>query len=347
MAVTMGALFSPRRNSGSKSWIRSTRRRSAGAGSASTPDDSGSIARGSTTYSRSPRTRSGARLVASRRRRRHGADEAREQRRGFEHVLAVVQHEERLAIRTRGAYTPAQVGFGHVGRSERLGDRRRHERGVAQRGQFDEHDAHRSAIGDLVRHFQREPCLPYAAGADERHDADSHIGNPAVQDIEICVRVQRAVSAGAAVAQPTRRRPRLRGLARAARTSASRSAGGRSSAVASARTVSACGRRRCPRSSALTACTERPEIVASSSCVKPAASRNDLSCAPKEEPEAPWCIPRCYANDVTYGCRTTVVRGLPRRPPSHSNASRPQRRMMRRGRHPAALVRQLLRAGKG
>jgi hypothetical protein len=42
------------------------------------------------------------------------------------------------------------------------------------------------------------------------------------------------------------------------------------------------GRRRSPRSSALTAWTDKPAIVASSSCVKPAASRSPLSWAPNE-----------------------------------------------------------------
>jgi len=41
-------------------------------------------------------------------------------------------------------------------------------------------------------------------------------------------------------------------------------------------------RRRSPRSNALTAWTDRPAIVASSSCVKPAASRRALRCAPND-----------------------------------------------------------------
>src|SRR4029079_6855497 len=46
------------------------------------------------------------------------------------------------------------------------------------------------------------------------------------------------------------------------------------------------GRRRSPRSSALTAWTERPAIVASSSWVKPAVSRSAFRCAPND-PGAP------------------------------------------------------------
>src|SRR5262249_29379816 len=87
--------------------------------------------------------------------------------------------------------------------------------------------------------------------------------------------------------------------------SASRVGGLRSSSADNARTVSTSGRRRSPRSSALTALTERPAIVASSSCVKPAASRSALSCAPND-PEVP-----CFMARPSYrrGC-TGVVRVL-------------------------------------
>ena len=55
--------------------------------------------------------------------------------------------------------------------------------------------------------------------------------------------------------------------------------------------VSTWGRRRSPRSSALTAWTDRPAIVASSSCVNPAASRSALSCAPNDRGAPTFMLP--------------------------------------------------------
>src|SRR4029434_5447315 len=74
--------------------------------------------------------------------------------------------------------------------------------------------------------------------------------------------------------------------ARALSRRASRAAPFRSSAADKARTVSGCGRRRWPRSRALTAWTEWPAMVASSSCVHPAVSRSAFRCAPND-PGAP------------------------------------------------------------
>src|SRR3954470_23514174 len=98
---------------------------------------------------------------------------------------------------------------------------------------------------------------------------------------------------------------------------ASRAAPVKSRAADSARTVSTCGRRRSPRSSALTAWTERPAIVASSSCVNPAVSRNALSCVPNDR-GAPTFITLVLRPAILRACTPqSYVRRGPQRPNSH------------------------------
>src|SRR5437764_4323930 len=92
--------------------------------------------------------------------------------------------------------------------------------------------------------------------------------------------------------------------------SASRAGAERSRAAESARTVSTWGRRRSPRSSALTAWTDRPAIVASSSCVNPAASRSAFRCPANEPAAAGFMAASSYRRQSTYGRRTSAVRAL-------------------------------------
>ena len=157
------------------------------------------------------------------------------------------------------------------------------------------------------------------------------IGNPAVQDIEP-VRVNSGVGRRGSVAAHTS----IRGyrVAREARTRASRSAGARSRPRGLHRP--ACGRRRCPRSSARR--RTRGRRSSRSSCVKPAASRN-VPAAPQEEPECRRAskmppmrdvrvsYDRCAwsAAPIVFTLKCIAAAAAPDAP----------------GRHPAALVRQL------
>ena len=177
---------------------------------------------------------------------------------------------------------PRQVARGDVGQSKRFGNRRRDERRIAKGGQRDEHHARRVFVCDRAGQFQRQAGLPDASGTDERDQASRGIGEPAPQRLDVGIAAEQA--------RERKRQRRVgqfvgrRVLSRRSRASQERvaSAPVRSSAADSARTVSTCGLRRSPRSSALTACTDRPAIVASSSCVKPADSRSALSRVPND-----------------------------------------------------------------
>ena len=114
-------------------------------------------------------------------------------------------------------------------------------------------------------------------------------------------RVQRDPSTeGKRTSAPVRRPPRRPDAS--GRSSSARRApvSTRSSAAASARTVSTCGRRRSPRSSALTAWTERPAMVASSSCVEAGCFRGRLQMRPKG------------SGSAHFQCRHLTVRGCAR-----------------------------------
>ncbi len=190
--------------------------------------------------------------------------------------------------------------------SERLGDRRRHERGVPNGGQ--RHEQHTgSALGrDRACELQRQPGLPGASRSGERDEACGGISEPVLQRLHVRIAAEQDRERPAAAKRRSVRRPPRCEQARArSSSSASRVAPVRSSAADSARTVSTWGRRRSPRSSALTAWTDRPAIVASSSCVKPAASRSALSCAPND-PGAPGFM----TFHLTAASCTGVVRVL-------------------------------------
>ncbi len=110
IAVTVGPFADVRRKSGCTSRTRSTKRRTAGERARSAGDiapSSTSSASGPTAYSRSPRTRSGARLVTSTRSARDRCQEIRDQRRRVQNLLEIVEHQQRRATVTRGR---ARVG---------------------------------------------------------------------------------------------------------------------------------------------------------------------------------------------------------------------------------------------
>ena len=105
---------------------------------------------GSTANSCSPRTRSGARLVASTVSPGHAGDQRGDVRRRVEQVLEVVEDEQQLAVAPAQA---ASVGDRVAARatdgaSTASSDGRQHGVGVAQRRQLDVHHP----VGEPVRH---------------------------------------------------------------------------------------------------------------------------------------------------------------------------------------------------
>ena len=98
IAVTVGPFADVRRKSGCTSRTRSTNSRTAGERARSAGDvasESTSNASGPTAYSRSPRTRSGARLVTSTRSEATDCQEIRDQRRRVQDLLEIVEHQQR------------------------------------------------------------------------------------------------------------------------------------------------------------------------------------------------------------------------------------------------------------
>ena len=89
--------------------------------------------------------------------------ELRELGRSLDHLLQVVEKEEHLPL--------ADVRGESVPRSERLRDRLRHERGLAEGGESDPEDTRLVRRDELGRSFQSEASLPRAAWPGEREQA--------------------------------------------------------------------------------------------------------------------------------------------------------------------------------
>ena len=88
---------------------------------------------------------------------RTGRRSARELRRGLDHLLEVVEQEEHLPL--------ADVLGEPVLRAERLRDRLRHERGLAEGGEPDPEDTRLVRRDELRRGLESEPGLARAARA--------------------------------------------------------------------------------------------------------------------------------------------------------------------------------------
>ena len=103
--------------------------------------------------------------MTSRARLGQACEERRELGRRLDHLLQVVEEEQHLAL--------ADVLGEAVLGAERLGDRLRDERGVAQGGEADPEDA-RLVLGDECGgRLEREPGLARAAGAGEGEEPRS------------------------------------------------------------------------------------------------------------------------------------------------------------------------------
>ena len=119
---------------------------------------------GSSRYSCSPETRSGARLVTSTRRPlRRGEERRSTVGRRVEEMLEVVEEEQQL---------PSAEEAGEVvGRADRLRDLRGHELGVGEAGERHPEDAVAQRADELGRDLEREARLAGAAGPGEREQA--------------------------------------------------------------------------------------------------------------------------------------------------------------------------------
>ena len=89
----------------------------------------------------------------------------------FQHVLAVVEHDQQLTVRQRpydGRHRVRGISFRHP---QRLGDGGGNQRGIGEGGQLDQLCAIAEAAVSQRRGPQGKPCLAAASGAGQRQHA--------------------------------------------------------------------------------------------------------------------------------------------------------------------------------
>ena len=143
IAAIVAAFWSVRANSGRTARARATKRAAACAAptrwASCAPSGAGSV-NGATGKRLSPRTRQG---VAARRQHAQvgaGLQQFGEQRCGGDHLLAIVQDQQEVAVAEGVVQQADQRLAGHLRQRQRLGERRADERRVGDRGQIDEGD---------------------------------------------------------------------------------------------------------------------------------------------------------------------------------------------------------------
>ena len=146
---------------------RSSRRRTAGESSA--PASADGSRSGSTTSSVSPRTCSGARLVASTVRPGAASISAATAGAASQQVLEVVEDQQQLLVAQAGGDVGDQVAAGNDDRLDGVADGRQHGLVVEQRRQLDEDHAVDVPVPLRGPDGEREPRLADPAGAGERH----------------------------------------------------------------------------------------------------------------------------------------------------------------------------------
>ena len=163
-----GTVRGVRRKSGCTSRTRSTNRRTAGEprqiGRRHRLASPASSASGPTAYSRSPRTRSGARLVTS---MRSAATDVRRSATSGAASSTCSKLSSTSSVGRSPQATRARPGKstrGDVRQPERLGDRRRDERGIPNGGQRHEHHAGGALRRDGAGELQRQSGLPAPPG---------------------------------------------------------------------------------------------------------------------------------------------------------------------------------------
>jgi hypothetical protein len=102
---------------------------------------------------------------------RCGAEQRHDQRRGAQHLLEVVEHQQRAAVPQRDDELVLQRHIARVTHAERLRDRVGHERRVVDRGERHEHDPAGKLGGHAGRDVDRQPALADAARPHERDHA--------------------------------------------------------------------------------------------------------------------------------------------------------------------------------
>ena len=123
---------------------------------------------GSTGYSRSPEIRSGGSARHEERQPGRRLEHLRDDRRRFDDLLEVVEHDERPAPGEALGEALAQRTLSALAHAQRLGDRRQQERVIADRVERDEERAVGEILGKGVRSLDGQARLSGAARAGER-----------------------------------------------------------------------------------------------------------------------------------------------------------------------------------
>ena len=147
---------------------RSSSSRAAGDG---VPSGRSCTSSGSTAYSVSPRTRSGARLVVSTVRSGTASTSAATSGAASRRCSALSRTSSRSCPRRLSTSVLGHRASGVADDADRVGDGRQHLVDLEQRGELDEPDAVGVALAHAGGHGQDEARLPHAAGSAERDQA--------------------------------------------------------------------------------------------------------------------------------------------------------------------------------
>ncbi len=174
-SVTTGTSASVSSKSSALALARSTNSRTApkeSAAAASTPAVAGGVSSGGTRRTLSPSARSGSRLVASRRTPGAALQQLlREEGRSVSEVLAIVEHDQDLALAQVGEDARGRI-VGRAGiRAEGGGERVRHQRSVGEGCEVDHADAVAERRPEPVGDRERQGRLADPARPDERDEA--------------------------------------------------------------------------------------------------------------------------------------------------------------------------------
>ena len=102
-----------------------------------------------------------------------GGEQVADQRRGRQHLLEVVEHQEQVPVAEVPRHAVGQRPVARLPHAEGLRDRRGDEGGVADRGEGDEDDAVGEVAAQLLRDPQGEARLADAAGTGQGQEADA------------------------------------------------------------------------------------------------------------------------------------------------------------------------------
>jgi hypothetical protein len=114
--------------------------------------------------------------------------EVGDERRGVQHLLAVVEHEKGGSPLSAHSLNVAwQVDRGVIRQTESLCNCRRYERRLSNGRQLHKDDASRIVFRDLMGNFKSQTGLANSAGTDQSNQSHGRIGEPLLQELDIAL----------------------------------------------------------------------------------------------------------------------------------------------------------------